>query len=75
MLTNLEIAIDYFTEEELAEKIGRLRGSLISVQGLRLWRRQGKGPAAAKVGRTVCYRVESVDKGLRDWRSGNDAAS
>jgi hypothetical protein len=66
MLTDLEIAIDYYREEELAEKIGKLRGEPISVQGLRLWRRQGKGPPATKIGRATLYRVAAV----KEWLQG-----
>jgi Helix-turn-helix domain len=69
-MTNVELATNYFTERAFAELIFRLRGTPISVQGLRLWRREGKGPPAIKIGRKVLYRVAAVD----EWLKGLEAS-
>lgn len=52
------------TESEVASFIGK------SVQSLRLWRRQSKGPAFFKIGRTPKYHRED----LAVWMHANRIA-
>jgi hypothetical protein len=69
-MTNLELAADYIDERTLAEQIGRARGRPVTTQTLRLWRRQGYGPPAIKIGRQVLYRIAGVDEWLRKLEAG-----
>ncbi len=49
----------YKTELQTAEELG------LRVRTLRQWRRLGEGPAYAKFGRQILYRVESLTAWLR----------
>jgi excisionase family DNA binding protein len=56
--------------EEVSEYTG------VSLETLKYWRMQGKGPAHFKLGRRVAYDLAAVDRWLDEQRAvtGGDAA-
>jgi predicted site-specific integrase-resolvase len=56
------MAQNWITEKTASEM------SAFSIQTLRNWRHLGRGPAYSKVGRSVRYRLEDVQKYLKQGR-------
>lgn len=66
-MADIGIASDYITRKQLAEELGkRMRGKPFSVHTLKYWQAQKMGPPVTKVGREPVYRVDSVEKWLRE---------
>jgi hypothetical protein len=62
------IAANYISRKQLAKELGerlRLSGKPFTEMTLIRWERDGNGPPATRVGRSVVYSISSVEKWLR----------